>query len=222
MKSGNLNFLEPSGPLQACNGIALPLFVLRDKEWHWVWEQSEQHKIYWVAAEALCFWWTTVQLWQWQRLCGHLSEVLWCDSAVTCLRGNQQIWATTSRWKCCSVYCLLEEPKSGKTWQSMGECAGTRGIVCGQGNVTETQTQVLFQQEPPVLHCFLPVGRLKPRFLQLTDNWAVSEYKGEPYFQTLPGNLITDHRLYKLCLQSSKVSFVCLGRFWKAVLQMVL
>jgi len=30
MKSGNLNLLEPSGPLQACNGTALPyyLFVL--------------------------------------------------------------------------------------------------------------------------------------------------------------------------------------------------
>ena len=26
MKSGNLNFLEPSGPLQACNGNALPFF----------------------------------------------------------------------------------------------------------------------------------------------------------------------------------------------------
>ena len=25
MKSGNLNFLEPSGPLQACNGTNLPL-----------------------------------------------------------------------------------------------------------------------------------------------------------------------------------------------------
>ena len=25
MKSGNLNLLEPSGPLQACNGTALPL-----------------------------------------------------------------------------------------------------------------------------------------------------------------------------------------------------
>jgi hypothetical protein len=25
MKSGNINFLEPSGPLQACNGTALPL-----------------------------------------------------------------------------------------------------------------------------------------------------------------------------------------------------
>jgi hypothetical protein len=25
MKSGILNFLEPSGPLQACNGTALPL-----------------------------------------------------------------------------------------------------------------------------------------------------------------------------------------------------
>jgi len=27
MKSGNLNFLEPSGPLQACNGTALPAFT---------------------------------------------------------------------------------------------------------------------------------------------------------------------------------------------------
>ena len=26
MKSGNLNILEPSGPLQACNGSALPLY----------------------------------------------------------------------------------------------------------------------------------------------------------------------------------------------------
>ena len=25
MKSRNLNFLEPSGPLQACNGTALPV-----------------------------------------------------------------------------------------------------------------------------------------------------------------------------------------------------
>ena len=31
MKSGNLNFLEPSGPLQACNGTALP-FYLADKD----------------------------------------------------------------------------------------------------------------------------------------------------------------------------------------------
>ena len=27
MKSGNLNFLEPSEPLQACNGIALPFNI---------------------------------------------------------------------------------------------------------------------------------------------------------------------------------------------------
>ena len=29
MKSGNLNFLEPFGPLQACNGTALPLLYAR-------------------------------------------------------------------------------------------------------------------------------------------------------------------------------------------------
>jgi hypothetical protein len=28
MKSGNLNFLETSGPLQTCNGTALPLTIL--------------------------------------------------------------------------------------------------------------------------------------------------------------------------------------------------
>jgi len=27
MKSGNLNFLEPFGPLRACNGTALPLYT---------------------------------------------------------------------------------------------------------------------------------------------------------------------------------------------------
>jgi len=27
MKSGNLNFLEPSGPLQACNGTTLPYCI---------------------------------------------------------------------------------------------------------------------------------------------------------------------------------------------------
>jgi len=27
LKSGGLNFLEPSGPVQACTGIALPSYV---------------------------------------------------------------------------------------------------------------------------------------------------------------------------------------------------
>jgi hypothetical protein len=32
MKSGTLNLLEPSGPVQACNGIALPLpFLLHER-----------------------------------------------------------------------------------------------------------------------------------------------------------------------------------------------
>jgi len=31
MKSGKLNFLEPSGPFQACNGIALPFLLISCK-----------------------------------------------------------------------------------------------------------------------------------------------------------------------------------------------
>jgi len=33
LKSGSLNLLEPPGPVQGCNGIALPLPLLR-REWH--------------------------------------------------------------------------------------------------------------------------------------------------------------------------------------------
>jgi len=38
LKSGGLNFLEPSGLAQACNGIALPLplpFALSTKHRYW-------------------------------------------------------------------------------------------------------------------------------------------------------------------------------------------
>ena len=43
MKSGNLNFLKPSGPLQACNGTALPFFItLTDKVMHPEAVQREQ------------------------------------------------------------------------------------------------------------------------------------------------------------------------------------
>ena len=32
MKSGNFNFLEPSGPLQACNGTALTFYITNNVE----------------------------------------------------------------------------------------------------------------------------------------------------------------------------------------------
>jgi hypothetical protein len=32
LKSGSLNHLEPSGPVQACNGIALPFFTYKTKQ----------------------------------------------------------------------------------------------------------------------------------------------------------------------------------------------
>jgi len=41
MKSGNLNFVETSGLLRACNGTALPLWNLWWTRWCWVWFSSE-------------------------------------------------------------------------------------------------------------------------------------------------------------------------------------
>jgi len=46
MKSGNLNFLELSGPLQACNGTALPLL---SKSYHGLYikfTMSVRHAVY--------------------------------------------------------------------------------------------------------------------------------------------------------------------------------
>ena len=35
MKSGNLNFLESSGPLQACNGTDLPFYLYINIPYNW-------------------------------------------------------------------------------------------------------------------------------------------------------------------------------------------
>ena len=42
VKSGNLNFLEPSGPLQACNGTALPLPLLLSVLLHSYWRHGRE------------------------------------------------------------------------------------------------------------------------------------------------------------------------------------
>ena len=45
MKSGNLNFLEPSGPLQACNGTALPFLQATDFKSCWL---KWSNELYWT------------------------------------------------------------------------------------------------------------------------------------------------------------------------------
>ena len=41
LKSGSLNLLEPSGPVQACNGIALPLQLnVSENFWSYLWQKS--------------------------------------------------------------------------------------------------------------------------------------------------------------------------------------
>jgi hypothetical protein len=47
MKSGNLNFLEPSGPLQACNGTALQYAVYTGKT-----DRERQKKLSQVVTDV--------------------------------------------------------------------------------------------------------------------------------------------------------------------------
>ena len=45
MKSGNLNFLEPSGPLQACNGTASPFLCLGTAVAQWLRRCATNRKV---------------------------------------------------------------------------------------------------------------------------------------------------------------------------------
>jgi len=57
MKSGNLNFLEPSGPFQACNGTALPLVVFNTDS------SSLGSTHFWVLiVYDMCSWFILVML----------------------------------------------------------------------------------------------------------------------------------------------------------------
>ena len=73
MKSGNLNFLEPSGPLQACNGTAWPfyykilnsgLMTKSDKSLQPGMRNfvSEMGKTYWQSLWIYCLWYTDCKL----------------------------------------------------------------------------------------------------------------------------------------------------------------
>ena len=52
MKSGNLNFLEPSGPLQACNGTELPLSLLYMKTDIHDWSYLAQFLLEWEMFQT--------------------------------------------------------------------------------------------------------------------------------------------------------------------------
>jgi len=54
MKSGNLNFLEPSGLLRACNGTALPLpLQTTRKENNWKTEETLERAVVTLETERI-------------------------------------------------------------------------------------------------------------------------------------------------------------------------
>ena len=61
MKSGNLNFLEPSGPLHTCNGTALPVYISYMKhKWYACVHKSKSMDliqfIIYKPSNYICWW----------------------------------------------------------------------------------------------------------------------------------------------------------------------
>jgi len=107
MKSGNLNFLEPSGPLQDCNGTALPLPLLVKNETTPV-----------SSTFCQCFllpssFWISYSVWL-KHLCWPFSNSFSCN-LLSLILVNNQLDAYMLYWKlskyiiCCvdEIYCRL-------------------------------------------------------------------------------------------------------------------
>ena len=53
LKSGNLDFLEPCGPLQACNGTALPLQRVAEGSFLAEEEATQRTTLFWAVTQRV-------------------------------------------------------------------------------------------------------------------------------------------------------------------------
>jgi hypothetical protein len=117
MKSGNRNILEPSGPLQACNGTALPAFTYKRRI---------------CAVRFISFWIATggALLWTWWRTFGLLKiwGVLWLLEAL--LYSHVEL-------------CCMELIIGGWFWRRCIECYAI-SLICQTGKFIWITTQDIF------------------------------------------------------------------------------
>ena len=130
MKSGNLNFLEPSGPLQACNGTDLPLYInilaknsTCDSMWSIVLQKAAtaETKFLWMRVDKN----KKAAIWQYVNVSDIIDEWktnlmslatlfhLLCaqhvsDISVSIFRSLRLCWWITTSVVLFSVRCVLE------------------------------------------------------------------------------------------------------------------
>jgi hypothetical protein len=111
MKSGNLKFLEPSGPLQACNGAALPFFVLKLINFRKPYERGYfkrhpklKHLVLYLALFLSCNGTTreieqtctspSLQFYFWRWVGIAMDRTPCTVICMRCLFGNKELWSS--------------------------------------------------------------------------------------------------------------------------------
>ena len=128
MKSGNLNFLEPSGPLQACNGTDLPFYHTENCAVHPGnptvssvylptprWQHLKAHPFLAIhsADEHRMI---AVFLFKYHFfMCCVLSGRGLCDELITRPEESYRLW--------CVVVCDLETSRMRRPWPAWGRSA---------------------------------------------------------------------------------------------------
>jgi hypothetical protein len=117
MKSGNVNFLEPSGPLQACDGTALAFC----RGWVFKWNDRLRcgvfpHFLSWQQSRRDVQW--TITLWHYGRLV--IDPASWSNKL------NKISWSKRLSTKDLSLWWFTVQaaPKCPGGWWELIDCLG--------------------------------------------------------------------------------------------------
>jgi hypothetical protein len=152
LKSGSLNLLQPSGPVQACNGIVLPLQLIcivvnlskatcfcRSQ-----WPRGLRRK---SAAARLLRSWVRIAPGAWIFVCCEccvLSGRGHCDELITRPEEYYRLW--------CVVVCDLETSRMRRPWSALGRSA-TKKSTMFFARVCYHQTTKMIQVTEGTLYC---------------------------------------------------------------------
>jgi len=106
MKSGNLNFLEPSGPLQACNRTALPLVLVI------------VYKIHILFIIYLFFSLSFVQLFSLQGV-----------NYIMCFTINRNIVIQNLNYRCCRYCKFTTSALKSHSFSGIGSHCGVNAFI---------------------------------------------------------------------------------------------
>ena len=170
MQSVKLNFLEHSGPLQACKGTALIVYIFRSQ-----WLRDLRRR---SAAASLLRSWVRIPPGTWMFVCCEccvLSGRGLCVDLIIRPEKSYQLW--------CVVVCYLETSSMRRPWPALGRSAPEKEYIYVYTH-TYTHTKLCYIIWHWVLSIYKPLhifklqsnmyGKFQGNMTRSWSKWTVS------------------------------------------------